>query len=284
MATIFLPARGDTFVYQFLPYRNYARSRHLSTGRDRNGSLGYTLINFDLQSVLPVNASITSAQLLLTLYDVQQPNLQATYKVCRITSRWHWRNVTWCTLPFFDPNPLLVFPSPDIGLLSLDLTTLAQKWLSGEHAELGVLISPAESARGAYFKAYSSNATKSDRWPQLMVEYTLPEAIITPPSFVDNHSELIVPANDTRQLTQDVSLTRIMTVLITNSGPGTVTAHLEISADGNNFVSSSAPRVIQPSETDRLVADIFARYLRVVITNTTGAQALVDVYFQGQIA
>ncbi|HHW99377.1 MAG TPA: DNRLRE domain-containing protein [Firmicutes bacterium] len=283
MATIFLPARGDTFVYQFCPYRNYSRSRHLSVGQDINGSLGYTLINFRLQSALPVNASIQSARLLLTLSNVQQANSQTIYKVCRIIDNWYWRAVTWRTCPRFDPNALLEFPSPPVGLLSLDLTTAAQKWLSGEYAELGLLICAAQPTRGAFFQAYSTNEPNSDRWPQLMVEYTLPEATVAPPTFVDNHTQLVVPASGTGDVTHDVSLTRIMTVMITNDGPGTVSAHLEISADGTNFISSSAPRLIAPLGTDRLMADVFARYLRVVLTNVIGGDANVNVYFQGQI-
>ncbi len=284
VASIFLPARGNTFVYQFRPNLNFSRNKYLSIGQDFNGSLGYTLLYFRSRSALPPNATILNAQLRLMVNNVEEADPQATYKVCRIISNWYWRMVTWRTCPEYDPNPLLVFPSPNTGLLNLDLTSLVQKWHSGEYAQLGLMILGASNmARGTFFQAHSLDALNSDLWPQLMIEYILPQAVIAPPTFVDNNTALFVPANSIRELTQDVSLTRIMTVIITNAGPGAVTAHLEISADGANFVSSSAPRLIQPLATDRLVADVFARYLRVVISNTTGTDADVTVYFQGQI-
>ncbi|NLW16070.1 MAG: DNRLRE domain-containing protein [Firmicutes bacterium] len=284
MPTIFLPARGNTFVYQFRPYQNYSRHQHLSVGRDFNGSLGYTLINFRPQSVLPANATILNAQLLLRVQNVKQTDTQATFKVCRIISNWNWRWVTWRTCPEYDSNPLQVFPTPSTGLLNLDLTSLVQKWHSGEYAPLGLMILGASNlARGTFFQIHSTNAPNSDYWPQLMIEYTLPQTVVAPPTFVNSHGNITVPANDTRDMVIDVSDTRIMTAIVTNEGPSSVSAHLEISADGINYVSSSAPRLVQPADTTRLVADVFARYLRVVITNTTDTDTRVIIYCQGQI-
>lgn len=283
MPTIFLTADGDTFVYQFHPQRNYSKSSHMSAGRDTNGSLGCMLLSFDLRNTLPAGSVISNAALLLTVINSVQTTASAIYDLMRIQSSWSAGKVTWDSLPLCQTVPQASFASPPIGPFQVDLTSLAQDWQSGQFAEQGVIISVRGYPNcGTYFQAATINALNSDQWPKLSVEYSLPFVTVAP-TFSNHRVNLVVPAGGSVEHTQDVSLSSLMTVSVRNNGPDVISAHLEISADGVKYNQSSSIKSIQPGGVVNLAADLFALYLRIVLTDEVSSGSSADVYFQGQI-
>lgn len=283
MPISYLTANGDSFVYQFHPDRNYGQSGHMSAGRDTNGSLGYMLLTFSLRSALPAGSVITGASLMLSVISSLQPAAPVVYEVLRVKSRWSAKSVTWDTLPLYEPVPETSFASPAIGPLQVDVTPLAQGWLSGRYAEYGVLIAArGYPSPGTYFQAATVNSLDTDGWPRLSVDHALPFVTIAP-TFINRHVSLSVPAGGRTEHTQDVSLAGMMTVAVGNNGPDAIAVHLEVSADGLRYIPSSSLRTIADGGSVELAADLFARYLRVVLEDTGSSGAVADVYFQGQI-
>lgn len=283
MSNVYLPAAGDTFVYQFHPDRNYGQSEHMSGGRDTNGSLGYMLLSFAVRSALPPGSSIGYAALVLSVTNSFQPAAPVAYDVLRVKSNWSARSVTWDTLPLCEPTPQASFASPAIGVLNVDVTPLAQDWLSGLYAERGVLIrARGYPSPGTYFQAATVNARDTDNWPRLSIDHTLPFVTIAP-TFTNHHTNLTVPAGGEATYTRDVSLAGIMTVAVSNNGPDAIAVHLEVSADGLRYVPSSSLRSIPSGGVSELAADLFARYLRVILQDSASNGASADIYFQGQI-
>lgn len=283
MPIIYLLPEADTTVYQLLPCQNFALRSRMLAGHDADGSESYMLIRFALDTILPPGSTVIDASMLLFFTYTQRTSDQTEYGVHRILSEWSPTRVNWFTRPLYEQTPALTFSSPFPGSLRLDVTELVQAWQTGGAANLGLLIRGLGSLpRGNFIRAATINATDSDSWPRLRIDYLLPTPVVAP-EFVNLQDILEVPAGGSAEEVQDVSLWRLATVSVSNQGPDAVEAHLEISADGSNYVQTGATRTVQSGETVNLVADIFARYLKVVVTDVGGNGATVEVYYQGQI-
>lgn len=286
MQTEYVRAQWDTFIYQLDPNRNYSDRDYMSAGRDINGSLSYMLLNFGLKQALPKGSTIVSADLLLTLINVFSATVAPLYGLHRIQEVWSPTVVTWSNCPLYDPVAITTFNSPPPGLLTLDITTLAQQWLSGEYEELGVLIKGDSSFNaGTFARAATTEREDSDQWPRIRVVYNMPAVVIGPiqPEFINTHVNLLVPAGGSTSNVQDVSLMSLVSAIVTNNGPDVVGVHLEISADGSNYIVSGSTKTIAAGGTTNLVADIFALYLKVVVVDNSTGGSVVDIYYQGQI-
>jgi hypothetical protein len=181
----------------------------------------------------------------------------------------------------FAAVPVSTFPHPPLGVLSVDVTRLAGDWFSGRSAEFGVTIR-ARSVFGAntYFRAASVNAANSDTWPRLKLNYTLPEMSVAP-RFVDEHYTFAVAGLSTAFHDMDVSLLNLVSLWVTNSGPGDAVTQLFISPDGVNFVPDSPIYALAPSQTVSMVATVFSQYLRVTVTTTGISAANITLRCQG---
>lgn len=286
LPTIFISAAADTFVYQRYPRNNYVDRAFMSAGRSECNRLGYMLLLFQPSQALPREASITNAELRLMVITAISTTPSTTYSLHRVQSRWSASTVTWNSMPMFDSTPVASFASPSLGLLSNNVTGLVSAWSSGERSQLGLLIKNSTTFNAnTYIQSATVNARNSDNWPRLKIEFTLPAVSIgsITPQFANELVNMPVPASGTAEHEKDVSLYSLVTVLVTNLGPGAVDVYLELSPDGVNYVQEGAVTFIEANDTAALVSGIFARYVKVVAIDHAGQGASLDIFFQGQI-
>lgn len=255
----------------------------MMAGKSCRGSFCYMLLRFGIKRALPVGATLVNASLQLTVTESFSSELTPEYAVLRILSRWSPTRVKWSNRPIFDLVPQATFPAPTSGLLSINVTTLVQSWLSGASANLGLLIKGSGCLRrGTFFRTATRNSLNSDNWPRLILQYVLPSVVVSP-EFINIYHNFNVPNGGSTYEVQDVSLLSLVTVNVTNNGPDSVDVLLEISADGVNYIQSGSTRTVANGDTANLMSDTFLQYLKVVIADGSTNGANVDVYYQGQI-
>jgi len=124
------------------------------------------LIRWDL-SFIPANATVTSAVATVTF---NRSNQQQTVSFHRVTSEWTESAPTWDTA--FDPAVAGSFTSDTwSGTRDVDLTSLAQLWVSGA-PNYGVLLE--QSLGGGTTQVYSSEQSTASRRPRLVISFDVP--------------------------------------------------------------------------------------------------------------
>ncbi|CAN96563.1 hypothetical protein predicted by Glimmer/Critica [Sorangium cellulosum So ce56] len=161
---------ADATLWQVSPTWNDGASTTLSTGTG-TGGVRRSLLRFDLAGV-PASAEITSAT--LSLYQTYKIE-SSTVRVHRATAAWTESGVTWGNFGgggHFDPAIEASFvtggPSGTTGFRNVDVTALAQAWVSGELANHGVLIEEAAVTRSTLRSSESASAAER---PALTVCY-----------------------------------------------------------------------------------------------------------------
>ncbi|WP_437804351.1 DNRLRE domain-containing protein [Sorangium sp. So ce693] len=161
---------ADATLWQVSPTWNDAVSTTLSTGTG-TGGVRRSLLRFNLAGV-PASAEIASAT--LSLYQTYKIE-SSTVRVHRATAAWTESGVTWGNFGgggHFDPAIEASFvtggPGGTTGFRNVDVTALAQAWVSGELANHGVLLEEAAVTRSSLRSSESASTTER---PALTVCY-----------------------------------------------------------------------------------------------------------------
>ncbi|WP_438032551.1 DNRLRE domain-containing protein [Sorangium sp. So ce204] len=161
---------ADATLWQASPTWNDGASTALSTGTG-TGGVRRSLLRFNLASV-PASAEIASAT--LSLYQTYKIE-SSTVRVHRATAAWTESGVTWGNFGGggqFDPAIAASFvtggPGGTTGFRNVDVTALAQAWVSGELANDGVLIEEDAVTRSSL---RSSESGSSAERPALTICY-----------------------------------------------------------------------------------------------------------------
>ena len=285
MPTLYISATADTFVYQRYPHNNYVNREFMSAGRSSCGQLGYMLVNFSPQSRLPVGATITSAELRLYVLTTFSASISPIYGVHRIQQPWSASTVNWAKRPLYDSVAVTTFVSPVLGLLTIGVTSLIERWVSGESCQAGLLIkNDNEFNANTYFQAATVNRSNCDLWPRLKIDFSTPAVAIgsITPQFINDFVSLVVPASGSAEHDKDVSLLNLVTIMVTNNGPSLVEMYLEISPDGTNYMPEGRVVTVAPNTTEALVSGLFARYVKIRADDLTGLGSNLEIYYQGQ--
>jgi hypothetical protein len=164
----------DTYIDENLPTANYGSDPTFRV-RPNNNSERRGLVRFDL-SAIPANAIITSAD--LYLYETRAIPGQTTY-LYRVTRTWSEASVTWnspWTTHGGDFDKSIAFasfrPNHINCMVTLDLTDLVQRWVSGTYPNYGVLLYSTGPNRSIVYVS-KENLILEQR-PRLNVSYTLP--------------------------------------------------------------------------------------------------------------
>jgi len=146
--------------------KNWGQNTNLLAG-SVNGGERDTLIQFDL-SPIPAGAQITSATLSLRGSISGDPN--AMVRAHQILASWSEGTATFASFAnAYDPNPAATAPAS--GQLSLDLTAMAQGWMSDPSANHGVLIEEDQTGLSSF---RSSEWPAANDRPRLTVCFTGP--------------------------------------------------------------------------------------------------------------
>jgi hypothetical protein len=154
----------DAYVWSLYPGYNTGTAVDQSVGLSHDG-VQYGLLKADL-GVIPAGATMTSATLTL-LMSASAPH---TVRAHRVTAPWSEPTVTWQSFGgAYDPAAIA---SVDVNGYAvertLDITALAQAWVSGTHANHGVLLE--QDPNGTTTYKSSERATISQR-PKLTLCY-----------------------------------------------------------------------------------------------------------------
>lgn len=116
------------------------------------------------QPEIPEGATVVSA--VLGLHG--NYNNAQTVNVHRITGAWSESEVTWNTIPGFDPAVENVFTSASYVWCSVNLTDLVQSWVDGSNPNYGVLL---EHGTTLYTSYKSSEYSVAEQRPKLEICY-----------------------------------------------------------------------------------------------------------------
>ncbi|XXX82791.1 DNRLRE domain-containing protein [Sorangium sp. So ce134] len=142
---------ADATIWQVSPTWNDGASTTLSTGTG-TGGVRRSLLRFDLAGI-PASAAIASAT--LSLYQTYKIE-SSTVRVHRATAPWSESTVTWAGFggggnvdPAIEASFVTGGPAGTTGFRSVDVTALAQAWVSGAQDNHGVLLEEAAVTRSS---------------------------------------------------------------------------------------------------------------------------------------
>jgi hypothetical protein len=163
----------DSYIDQLQPALNHGADTTFRV-RPNNNAERRGVLRFDL-SAIPANASITSAK--LYLYETRQIPGQITY-LYRVTTSWSENTVTWnnpwaATGGDFDKSIAFASFMPDHAncMVTLDITTLVQRWVNRAYPNDGILLYSTGPNRSIIYIS-KENAITQQR-PRLDVSYTI---------------------------------------------------------------------------------------------------------------
>ncbi|MDQ4078658.1 MAG: DNRLRE domain-containing protein, partial [Chloroflexota bacterium] len=176
-------AEQDTYIASGQPDTNFGGSDALFIGyvigTEEYGATR-TLLQFDVASALPENATVERVRLILYLRYAEPPSdtLMET-RVRRLDSAWGEFAVTWNSEPTWDAKlaPVMADVGSDQGPYEWDLTEMVRSWVTDEHPNYGLLLQGDETPELARERVFfSRDATVGDELkPRLIVEYVVDE-------------------------------------------------------------------------------------------------------------
>ncbi|WP_437828239.1 DNRLRE domain-containing protein [Sorangium sp. So ce1153] len=160
---------ADATIWQVSPTWNDGASTTLTTGTG-TGGVRRSLVRFNLAG-LPASAQIASAT--LSVYQTYKLDSSAV-RVHRVTAPWSESAITWGNSGggHFDPAVEASFaaggPGGTTGFRNIDVTALAQAWVSGAQGNHGVLLEEDAVTRSTVRSSESASAAER---PALTVCY-----------------------------------------------------------------------------------------------------------------
>jgi hypothetical protein len=132
------------------------------------------LVEFDLGAI-PSSATVRSAE--LRLYHLVNLALGQRYDAFPVTSPWSEDTVTYNSRPTFDSTSASTLIIPDNEFRryrSWDVTAFVRKWVEEPASNFGLWVEeiPIQGSAVAWF---SSSEAPTERHPQLVVEWVVPE-------------------------------------------------------------------------------------------------------------
>ncbi len=174
--TVTLSPAADTFVFEMYPDKNYGNYHDMFVGKHLNGNIYNILISFNI--VLPANAQLVSAKLVLTLrglyYFSDAGTTSKKIYVCRVLESWGEYTVTWNNQPssicygYFN-----VLNTDSAGKkYEVDVTSIVKKWLDEGYPNYGFKL-VGDNQIGVV-NLWAKEASAADSRPKLVITYKIP--------------------------------------------------------------------------------------------------------------
>ena len=146
MKSITLTASKDDYISEFNPTQNFFGENDDALFVSQYkipGDAFRTLLQFELKNpLLPSNAAIKRAYLLLSIYRNEIPSGVITGKIYRLLNSWDKHTVTWNNQPSCSvvPDQTFILPTQWTGLMIIDISTLTRSWIDGSIPNNGLVI------------------------------------------------------------------------------------------------------------------------------------------------
>lgn len=169
------PAK-TVYVAQFYSGRNFACETSLFVGRYKKaGDVYRSLLQFPFYrntGQLSPKSVINSAYLKLNLIRNDNRRGWITLSIHQVWQSWSENTVTWINQPLFSVSPeaCLEVKAGRLGLIELDITSLAREWHQGRLVNYGLLLSGDED-RSRLLAFSGRKAGGQGQQPFLEIEY-----------------------------------------------------------------------------------------------------------------
>lgn len=174
----------DCWINQATPTTATCGGERIRVGLNSTGARRRGLLDFDIPSSIPLNATIDSAKLGLYMDAAQSLTTNSgEYSARRLTRGWTGR-ATWNTYNGTDnwTNPGGDYKSEQTGLVTLngktsgykfwDVTDITSSWIKGTTQNYGFIVKQSYETTDNALAFYSTNTTDDTRWPKLTISYT----------------------------------------------------------------------------------------------------------------
>lgn len=303
MPDLAIPAAADAQIDRRHPRRNYGRRPIAKVGSTGGGERYRSLFTFPLQERVPAAASIESARLVLPFAKLTMVSEQPRLGVYRVLQPWREDQVTWRRQPAAGEHPCAdVAPPAHRDVLEADVTLLARDWLRGDPHNAGVLLRWGRDQAAGKAVLHTRQSAWCERWPVLRVRYLeccpvcavcpvpispvpvkVVNAVSIEPQLFELREILHVEGGGSASRLQEMSRLKLMTLFVTNEGPGEAVVELQVSPDGEAFASDAAAQALSPGGTTALIAQTFARYARLRAAAPGDRGTRLILHYQGRI-
>jgi hypothetical protein len=163
---------GDTYIASDKPDENFG-SGALFVGYNNTYGAERSLLYFDVDAVIPAEATINSARLQLHLSYANPPDDAAMAMIVRdLLTPWNELTVTWNTEPTWGD----VWATSDVGTTmgwyEWEIGDLVTTWVDGTRDNNGVEVEGDEDPARAAERAFYARETTTDNFPRLVIDYT----------------------------------------------------------------------------------------------------------------
>lgn len=283
MSVIFFkPPVMDTSVNIESRHHLDFRDKELNVGR-KNDSIFRALLQFDLSQLpftLPVFRSMLYLFLLNNYYEQPQ-----TIQLFQVLSRWNQKTVSGNDFPLTAAIPVdsILRTERNSCRLAFNVTPLITKWQNNLSANLGVMIrTKCEMGTNNLISLCSSEFKDSSFWPYIEINYLEPQL---PDKKCSDPLELQfnVETSDEMSYTNPINtLCFTYSYLVINNGEFPATAYLQVSPDGEVWLTQTKIANIQPKQLYSFAPNDTAKFSRLCyITATPGQSTCLTVYVQG---
>lgn len=239
------------------------------------------LLKFSINK-LPENAEIVSANLKLNLIveNCKQINIITPFA---LTKSFTLSTVTWNNQPTF--NPKIIGESLNVKKdfqYEFNITPIVQKWYVNKIPNHGIILKSQETNNSSFVKAVTDKNRSSG--PKLEIYYKLKcPCRPTSTKFVNKVDEF--DTNDLYNFSRirNTSLTTTVIFFIKNFTTHEITAHLQVSPNGFNFINEPTKISVGINRIKFIVPCIFAKFTRVAVKNLhCGERSRVKIWYQAQ--
>jgi hypothetical protein len=236
---------------------------------------------------IPQNAIIVDATLIINIKHVESgyPNIITPYA---LMENWELENVTWDNQPYF--NTRIFGESLNVRKRSqckLKITSIIEKWYKNEISNYGIILKNDEIQDKTISKIVAD--MESTYRPIIKISYLLKNPVEKDPfekcptEFTEKVEEFNTDDLFRFSTLINTSLKTTVIFLVKNLGINTITAHLQISPDGINFIDEPFIASIEMNEIKYLVPSIFSKFTRIAVKNVNANKSSrVKVWYQAQ--
>lgn len=266
------------------PSENFGYIPAMFLGRYTPNCICRILFKFPITS-LPEDAMIIEATFNITSFSNNIATLPKKITPYALIENWSVDTVNWNNQPLFNEEIRGESAAAGRGIENeFDITSIVRKWYDNQIPNHGIILKSDEIKDNTYARLITD--INKSYGPNINIIYQLKSECVCkviPTKFIEGIEEFDTNGDYKFSKTRDTSLTKTVTYFIENLGESSVTANLQISPDGVNFVEDKGVKVIKKNEVVVLIPYVFAKFTRLRVKNINNNEiSRVRIWYQGQ--